>query len=66
MKETDVRSWRFWSGKYGRVEALTAYYPELAARDMRLALALAQIQNAEAAIDARMAELIEAAGGEYA
>jgi hypothetical protein len=49
--------WDYWCSKYGRVEVLRDYYPELLAGDPRLTFAVAQIENCEAAIDARMAEL---------
>lgn len=62
MSDAELRSWRYWRDKYGRVEALLEYFPKLLASDPRLSLAVAQIQNAEAAIDARMAELVKAAG----
>jgi hypothetical protein len=49
--------WEYWRGKYGHVDALEEYYADLLASDPRLISAVAQLRNAKAAIDARMAEL---------
>lgn len=48
--------WSYWRDKYGVQCALEDYFPELLS-DPRISLALASIQNAEAAIDAVFASL---------
>ena len=51
-------SWEYWRGKYGHIETLKEFYPEILETDVRLQQAVAQIENAYAAIDQRMQELI--------
>ena len=53
---TPIDMWDYWRDKYGYVDALQDYYPEQL-QDPRLVLAVAQIRNAHASINAVMAEL---------
>jgi len=48
--------WEYWRDKKGIKDALD-YYPETLKEDMSLKQALAQLENAERAINARMEEL---------
>ena len=52
--------WSYWRDKKGLKEALVDYFSETLKSDLRLQQALAQIQTAEAAIEAVFAELREA------
>lgn len=59
MADASPKQWEYFSDKKGIVDALAQYYSHLSATDERLKQALAQLQNAEVAIDARMRELAE-------
>lgn len=49
--------WTYWRDKKGIKEALVDYYPETLKDDMPLKQALAQLENAERAINVRMEEI---------
>jgi hypothetical protein len=49
--------WTYWRDKYGIEIALKEYYPEILKSDPVLSFAMAQLETAELAINARMAEL---------
>lgn len=59
MADASPKQWEYFSDKKGVIDALGQYYSHLCATDERLKQALAQFQNAEAALDARMRELAE-------
>ncbi len=50
--------WEYWKEEYGHIETLKEFYPETLETDIRLQQAVAQVENAYAAIDQRMRELI--------
>lgn len=49
--------WSIWKEKYGVVEALKTYFPDLVATDPTIQMALFQIEAAEALIDAKMSKM---------
>lgn len=51
--------WTYWRDKNGIVEGLEEYFPETLKENIRLQIAVAQIKNAEAAIEAVMSEYEE-------
>lgn len=54
-----LEMWPYFRDKYGCEDALESQYQELLAKDEQLRLSLAQIRNAQLAIEGRMAQLIE-------
>ena len=52
MSDERAEMWGYWRPKYGIKQALTEYFPETLKSEPRLQVALAQLQNAEAAIEA--------------
>jgi hypothetical protein len=54
---------QYWVNKKGLLEAIEDYYPETLAKDPAIISAIHQLQNAERAINARIAEIQEAAEG---
>lgn len=49
-----LASWDYWRNKYGYVEALTDYFPNLLKEDSILRYALAQMRATEILIDTHM------------
>lgn len=65
MADALARMWPYWRDRKGVLPAITQQFQEIAAKDMRIQVAVAQILNAEAALDARFRELrIEQGDGE--
>lgn len=62
-EDAPLDMWLWWSCEYGVLQALEVQYPALLARDRVLATAVGNIRVNMWAIDARMKELKEAAGG---
>jgi hypothetical protein len=58
--------WNYWRDKYGRLAALKEYYPNLLKSRDDLRQSVAQVENANRAIDAVMDELQERAEDEDA
>lgn len=54
LKAEPPHMWDYWRDKKGFEEALTDYYPRTLAENPQLQAALAQLRNAELAIDAIM------------
>lgn len=55
LEEGQLPMWDYWKSKYGRSLALETYYPD-ALETPRMQVAVAQLKNAEAVIDAFMEE----------
>lgn len=64
MTRNPAHMWRYWRDDKGVKAALRDYYPDHLAANHKLAAALAQIENAEAAIDAEFVHLSDFEGEE--
>lgn len=51
--------WEYWRDKYGHLEALKDYYPEILTENEQIKIAVAQIKNAKIVIDHIMKDIIK-------
>jgi len=59
MTDQSVDMWNYYREKYGVADALESYFTSYFRENISLQVSLAQIKNAEIAIDVTMTDLLE-------